>query len=397
MISGIVAGYSLLASIGFASLWILNVGTSATLDFGNRATPLVLTATGLVFAGVGWLVSSRRPGNTVGWVSSAIGATEVTSTFANEWAILGTITRPGMIPAADIAGWMGNFIWVVPVGLLGVVLVLVFPDGRLPNPRWRPVLWSALIGMAAAMIYFAFAPGPLESLQWIENPFGLEWTRPWIGFLAFGFFVLAAMVPFAAWSMRMRYVSAGHAERAQIRWFGFAAGLVALLYVGQFVYSVATGTLNGGSEAQRWFQTLAIAGFGAMGASVGIAVLRYRLYEIDHILSRTVTYALVIGLLVAGVLSLVAGMTLFLPSDDPLVVAIATLAVFALFNPLRRRVQAMVDRRFNRSRYDAVRVVDDFTVDLRNRTDPDRVLDEWVDVVESTMQPAMVGIWVRTP
>ncbi len=386
---------SLLLSFAFVWLWVLNLGTPVEFDFGNRATPLVLTGSGLVFAIVGWLITSRRPGNKVGWVALGIGVSAVTSTAANEYAVHSTLTLPGSLPGAEVAGWLGNFIWVFAVGLLASVLVLLFPDGHLPTPRWRGVMIAALVGITSATFYFAFAPGPLESLSWIENPLGIAGSEGWIEFLSLGFFLLAATVPLAAWSMRRRYrVSQGEA-RAQIRWFAAAAALVALTYVGQFVYSAVTDTMSGGSDTQRLIQTLAVLGFGALGTTVGIAVMKHRLYEIDRIISRTVTYVLVVGLLGVVVLVLVAALALFVPSDDPLVVAAVTLAVFALFGPMRRRVFARVDRRFNRSRYDAERVIDDFTGTLRERVDPESVVEGWVGVVSETMQPASLGVWVR--
>lgn len=291
--------------------------------------------------------------------------------------------------------WLGNFVWVVPVGLLGTVLILLYPDGHLPTPQWWGVMVAAIIGMAGAIFFFALMPGRLESLQWIENPFGLAGSETWIEFFALGFFLFATMVPAAAWSMRQRYRRSHGVARAQIKWFAAAAAVVAITYVGQFFYSVATGTLDGGSELQRWFQTLAVGGFGAMGGAVGVAVLRYRLYDIDRLISRTVSYAVVVGLLGLLAAALVAGMAVFLSSDDPLVVAVATLVVFALFNPLRLRVQRVVDRRFNRSRNDAERVIETFTGTLRDDADPGSVVERWVGVVSETMQPSAVGAWVR--
>lgn len=388
-------GLCLLSAAGFASLWALNIGTPAQLDFGNRFTPFVLTASGVVFAIVGWLIASRRPGNRIGLVALGIGLFTGLDTLGIEYTVYATRTSPGALPGGEVAAWLANFIWVIPIGLIGTVLVLLFPDGHLPGPRWRLVMAGACVGVVASILYFAFAPGPLESLSWVENPFGLRGSRPWIEILSLGFFLLAATIPPAAWSMRRRYRRASGAERAQIRWFAAAAALVAVTYVGQFIYSVLTGTLAAGSESQRWFQTFAVAGFGVVGASVGIAVLRHHLYEIDRIISRTVSYALVLALLGVIVLALVTGLAFFMPSDDPLVVAVATLTVFALFTPIRRRVQLVVDRRFNRSRYDSARVIDQFAGSLQERVDPEGVVDDWVGVVEETMQPVSVAVWVR--
>lgn len=391
----IVLVTALVFTVAFAWLWIINLGTPALLDFGNRFTPLVLTASGVVYVVVGWMVSSRRPDNTVGWVALGIGLPAIVSTLANEYAIYATLTEPGSLPGGDVVAWLGNFIWVAPVGTLGTVLVLLYPDGDLPSRRWKGVLMAAIVGMAGAMLYFALAPGPLESLDWIENPFGLPGSEAWIEWLALGFFLLAATAPLAAWSMRQRYRRSHGVARAQIKWFAAAAALVAFTYSGQVIFSVATGTLDGGSPEQRWFQTLAVAGFGTMGLAVGVAVLRYRLYEIDRIISRTVSYVLVVAFLGLVVLGMVSLFALFLPSDDPLVVAVSTLVVFALFTPVRRRVQAAVDRRFNRSRYDAALVVESLTGMLRQRVDPAGVVDDWREIVEETMQPTAVGVWVR--
>lgn len=395
LLSAAAMAFSGLAALAFVWLWLLNLDTSAVLAFGNKAAPLVLTLSGLIFAAVGWLITTRRPGNKVGWIAAGIGFSAAISTMGTQYAIYATLTDPGSLPGWQVAAWLGNSIWVLAVGLLASILVLVYPDGHLPTRRWRGVMIVAIVGMATAVMYFTVAPGPLESLQWIENPFGFESSRPWIEFLSLGFFALALTVPAAVWSMRRRYLRSDLVARAQIRWFAVASTLVAVSYIGQFIYSVLTDTLDGGSEAQRWFQTVAIGGFGAMGAAVGIAILRYRLYDIDRIISRTVTYAMVVGLIGLVVLAVVSVSALVLPSDDPLVVAMATLVVFVLFNPLRRRVQEVVDRRFNRSRYDAARVIDDITGTLRDRVDQGDVINEWVGVVETTMRPTSIGVWVR--
>lgn len=388
---------ALVFTVAFAWLWIINLGTSVLLNFGNRSTPLVLTASGIVFVVVGVMVTSRRSGNRVGWVALGIGLSAIISTLANEYAIYSTLTEPGSLPGGDVVAWLGNFVWVAPVGLLGTVLVLLYPDGDLPSRRWKGVLIASIVGMAGAMLFFALAPGPLVSLDWIENPLGLPGSESWIEWLSLGFFLLAATVPLAAWSMRQRYRRSHGVARAQIRWFAAAAALVAFTYSGQVIFSVATGTLDGGSPAQRWLQTLAIAGFGTMGLAVGVAILRYRLYDIDRIISRTLSYALILGLLGLVALGLVSGFAHFLPDDDPLVVAISTLVVAALFSPLRKRVQRTVDRRFNRSRFDAERVVQGFASTLQERVDPAGVVDGWLEVVSETMQPAAVGVWVREP
>jgi hypothetical protein len=198
-------------------------------------------------------------------------------------------------------------------------------------------------------------------------------------------FVLAVLV-----NAIRQYRRATVQERLQVKWV-IAPALIAPVFflVGIFIEEVSPGLGNVSVMA-------AIVGGGnGMAAGIGVAILQHRLYGIDRVVSRTVSYLLVVALLALVVLGLISLFAVFLPSDDPLVVAVATLAVFALFTPVRRRVQAAVERRFNRSRYDAARVVGDFTGQLQERVDPEGVLDDWVEIVEETMQPTAVGVWVK--
>jgi hypothetical protein len=389
----VVLGVTAAMAVAMAVFWLSNFGTPAVFAFGNRVTPLLLALDGVVFAVVGWMIAMRRPGHSVGWICLAIGLSLCLNTLSTEYAIYSLQTDPGSLPAGELAAWVGNWSWVWPIGLMGCVLVLHFPDGRLPGPGWRPVLWSGVGGMALATTFFAVVPGPLESVQWVDNPLGLEGARPWIEYLSSGFAILAVSVVAAAWSIRSRFVSSSTETRTQIKWFAASASLVAVSYVGQFLYSIATGTLDGGSETHRWFQTLTIAMFGALGASIAIAVLKYRLYDIDRIISRTVSYAVVIAVLAAIYVGLVTAIGSRFESS--LSVAASTLAVAALFNPLRKKVQGWVDRHFNRSSYDTEQVMDQFASSLRDEVDAREVVDGWVDVVEETMQPSSVGVWVR--
>ncbi len=389
----IVLGVSAAMAAVMAGFWIANFGTPAEFAFGNRTTPLLLALDGVVFSVVGWMIAKRRQGHSVGWICLAIGLSLCLNTLSTEYAIYSVLTNPGSLPLGEFAAWVGNWSWVWAIGLMACVLVLHFSDGRLPGPGWRPVLWSGVGGMVLATTLFAVVPGPLESIQWVDNPFGLDGARPFIEYLSFGFAVLAVSVLAAAWSIRSRFVRASAETRTQIKWFAASTSLVAASYVGQFLYSIATGTLDGGSGTHRWFQTLTIAMFGALAASIAIAVLKYRLYDIDRIISRTVSYTVVIALLAAIYVGLVTAIGS--QFEGSLSVAASTLAVAALFNPLRKRVQRWVDRHFNRSAYDTEQVMDEFAGSLRDEVDVDDVVDGWVEVVEETMQPSSVGVWVR--
>lgn len=393
----VVAAFVLMA-VAFGVLWGLNIGTAgARNDFGTRFTPVVLMVDGLAFSVVGWLIFSRRPDNAVGRVCLIIGLLMGVNCLAGEYAVYAVLTDPGSLPGGPVAAWITNWTWVLYIGGVGTVLVLLFPDGRLPSQRWRPLLALALVTMAMAATSFALTPGPFVSIPWATNPFGLEGTGPWLDAAALGFFLLAATIVAAAWSMVTRYRRAKGPLRQQIKWFASAASLLALTYVGQSVYSLVTGTLGDSTDGQRIVQTAVVATFGILAAAVGVAVLRYRLYQIDHVISRTVTYALITGTLGAVYVALVFGLGLVLPSESDLAVAASTLVVAALFAPVRRRIQEQVDRRFNRTRYDAVRTLELFSEQLRHGTDMAGLRMDLSHVTGRIMEPAHVSLWLKEP
>jgi hypothetical protein len=268
------------------------------------------------------------------------------------------------------------------IGLGG--LFLLFPHGRVP-PRWRSVLWWGLVVaglMGATIVPFQkdiYHLAGVTNRWWAGENMLLPALEEGAGVAVF-LLAATAVVDFFFRARRAHGVS-----RLEYRWLAFA-GVVTVL----------------GGVAAVVGETLALDlgflfGFGVatVPVAVVVAINRYRLYEIDSIVSRTVTYTLVVGLLGLVVLMLVALSTMFLPSDDPLIVATATLAAAALFNPVRRRVQRVVDRRFNRMRYDAERVVEGFVGSLQVKTDLDEVVDGWVEVIDDTMSPSIVGVWVK--
>lgn len=391
-------GLFLIMAVAFGVLWVLNLETpGAQNDFGTRFTPVVLMLDGLVFAFVGTIITSRRPENGVGQVCLLIGLLIGANSLAGEYGVYALLTEPGALPGGDIAAWFVNWTWVAYIGLIGTVLVLVFPDGRLPSRRWRPVMAVALVAMAMAAVSFALAPGPFLSVPWApDNPFGVEGAAVVLEFFSLGFFLLAATSVAAAWSMVIRFRLASGRLRQQIKWFASAAGLFVVLYVGQAFYSLVTGTLGSAStDVQRVIQTLVAATFGILAAAVGLAVMRFRLYEIDHVISRTLSYGVVTATLLGVYLLLVFVLGSVLPFEGDLAVAASTLTVAAMFNPLRRRIQATVDRRFNRSRYDALRTVESFSHRLRAELDLQGVVGELQIATLATMQPAIVSMWLR--
>lgn len=393
-----IGGLSVVAVVVVATFvfWILNLGTpGAETDFGTRLTPPITAVDGAIFAVVGALIVSRRPGNAVGLVCLLIGLLSALNNLTIGYSIYSMLTQPGALPGGPVAAWLANCTWVIYVGLLGTVLVLLFPNGRLLSRRWRPVMVTALVAMAMAGTGFALVPGRFVSVPWASNPFGIEGLATELEVLEPGFFLLAVTIVAAVVSMVLRFRRSRGVERQQIKWFASAAALVAVVYVGQAFYALFTGTLGASSGTQRIFQTAIVATFGVLGLSVGIAVLRYRLYQIDHVISRTVTYALVTGALGAVYLVITFGFGQVVPAESDLAVAASTLAVAALFAPLRRRIQGRVDRRFNRTRFDAARILVRFSEQLRHSTDLASLEGDLSTVTGRIMEPVHVSLWLR--
>lgn len=350
--------------------------SSGVLPGGDALWPL----SWLAWAPAGYLILLKRPNNRVGVALLLVGGTMGLSFVAlamTAWEALSLRTRV----------WIElvNVVFGVVPWLAVVWLVLVFPTGMYRSRAERLTAWAVVAVTLLASAAFAVSPMPMAETG-LASPLAIPALGTASTFITHGpgFFMVITLLIAALALMVRRWRRSSGLERAQFRWLFFGAALfLSVLIIGQFVPE-DSGALY-----------LWIPGGVAIPVTIGVAVLRYRLYEIDRIISRTVGYGVVVALLALVVLGLVAGLALFLPSDDPLVVAVATLAVFVLFNPLREGVQRVVDRRFNRSRYDAERVIDEFAGSLRDEVDPDDVVDGWLDLVSQTMQPASLGIWVR--
>jgi hypothetical protein len=338
----------------------------------------------LIYAAIGGLIIIRRDGHPTGWLLILIG-------LAVLWAD-GLIGLPGVSPL--FAAWVSSWGWAL-VFCLFAVLTLTFPSGHLPagSGLWARAGRAAVWLLPILLITTAFTRtlGGAESSTATVNPVGF--IPEWLGYAAL--FGIVAILLGGAVSLVIKRRRAVGAERAQFTWVVFAFVLLTITLVLTFLYifiSIGVGAGDPGDDAWGPAYVMMVL----FPLSFGVAVLRYRLYEIDRIVSRTVSYALVVGVLAGAFLVVVALMSSLLPdASSDLAVAGSTLVVAALFNPLRRRVQDGVDRRFNRQRYDAQRVMDGFAFSLRDRVDPEEVTNGWVDVVSSTMQPDSIGMWVR--
>ena len=341
-------------------------------------------------ATVGAVLAARRPRHPVGWLLLVLGLSLALGGVVPAYAAYGLLARPGALPAAHAVARSWPVTVVTAQTALAFVLLLT-PTGSLPSPRWR---WWARVTAAAAVILLvglAVARGPLDpQYQVLGGPFdfrGQGGVLLVVNQLALAFTTLAVVV--GAASLVVRFRRAGGVERQQLRWVAWAAGLAVLGAV------VALGGLAVGATA---VVTWAISTcFAVLPVAIGAAILRYRLYDLDRIISRTLAYGLLTLLLGGGYALVVLGLGQLLGRESPLVVAAATLAVAAVFQPARRRVQAVVDRRFNRRRHDATRIIEGFGIRLRDQVDLDTLTAEVLAVVDQTMRPTQAWLWQRPP
>jgi hypothetical protein len=379
------------------ALFAAGLGCTAVLALRNRTlsddpVALVYLPTFTAFMVVGALVVARRPANPIGWLFSATGLLAMGASVAGEYSQYAYVTRPGSRPFAVVAVWYMNWAAYLVFGLAFTFVLLLFPTGRLLSPRWRPIAWLA--GGQIAVDSLLAALQPTLSLEGqarrIANPIGISGLpdpeQGVAGAVLTGLFVAVSLA--ACGSLVLRFARARREERQQLKWVAYAGGLMVVSTV------VGGALLPGGSD-------LVVAVTVALvPVAAGIAILRYRLYDIDRIINRTLVYGWLTALL-AGVY---AGSVLLLgqlfggvgTNPPSWVVAGATLGVAALFQPARRRIQAVVDRRFNRRKYDAAKTVEAFTIRLRDEVDLDTLSAELLAVVHQTIQPTQASLWIRS-
>jgi hypothetical protein len=356
----------------------------------------------LAFPLVGALIASKRPKNAVGWLCLAVGLLWMLIGVFDYYSYYGAAT-PGSVPFPIAMAGISDWLWVPAIGLLGTYVLLLFPDGRLLSRRWRPVAW--LSGAVIFLLSFGvmLAPGRLGNLAGVRKPFGIEGAE----WLTAGAYALLPLLPLcmlaSALSLVLRYRHSGGEERQQIKWIAFAASVVAVLYaiamIASFVFPEESWTTAGSVWWLNLLMYAVIASFTLVPIAVGIAVLKYRLYEIDIIINRALVYGALtvtlVGVYVGTIVLLQGLLRAFTAQESQLGIVASTLAVAALFNPLRRRIQGFIDRRFYRRKYDAAKTLEAFSAKLRDETDLDALSDDLVGVVRETMQPVHVSLWLR--
>jgi uncharacterized membrane protein YhdT len=352
------------------------------------------TLTAVFYPTVGAIVASRRPENPVGWLLCLYGLVISISYFCAEYAIYALLAEPNSLPAAEVLVWIVSWMLSIIVGL-PALLYLLFPTGRLPSRRWRWVAWLIAALVLAGVITSAFSSGALMGvLGPIRNPLGIEgFTGVYKALL---YFISPVALSAVVLSVFMRLRRAAGVERQQIKWFAYAAA--ASVMATSLAYLVP-----GVIDTPLWFErmgfALNIAFIPAIPIAIGIAILRYRLYDIDRIINRTLVYGALSATLVAlyfgGIVMLQRVFVLLTGQQSTLAVVASTLLIAALFTPLRRLIQGFIDRRFYRSKYDARKTLEAFSAHLRNETELDALSDDLVGVVRETMQPAHVSLWLR--
>ncbi len=395
-----MAGLTLLVLA--AALVLLALDTSR-MAAGRIAFYAIGALAAILYSVTGGLVATRVPRNSIGWLLGLIGLSLAGVMLTEQYALYGLAVAPGALPGARLAGWLSGFATILTFGPM-VFLVLLFPDGRLPSRRWRPVLWAMVVVLAGwtAQLFQAgttITGGITDALEAAgvsyPNPLGYLPRHGWFSSLLAGLAVLGlATAALVVASVFARRRGAGTELRKQLAWLGYV-GLFIAVPVAVFIpFGLLThGQVNSVVGVLFWTFVLLAPTVGIPIACT-VAVLKYRLYEIDRLISRTVSYAIVTGLLVGVYAGLVLLATQVLRVHTPVAVAASTLAAAALFSPVRWRVQKAVDRRFNRARYDADQTVAAFAARLKDAVDLDSVRDDLANVVHQALEPAHVSLWI---
>ena len=384
---------ALLLAVGGAALMVRN------LPLRSDRFYLALLAPG--FSTVGMVIATRRR-NMVGWLFLAVGLAGGVGAFTGEYALRTSQAEPGSLPAEAFMAWVSSWVvlWVVVMVFL---LLLVFPDGQLPTTRWRPVAWGLVGSFGLWVLWIMVRPQAIDfEGTKVPNPFGIQaLAHPGIAGEVLGALDLvvacvavmaSGLAPFVRWRR------AGAEERLQFKWLLFVVVSVPLAIAA----TIASWTVIPAEMGQAddligaFFLLVAVAG---IPAAVAVAILRHRLYDIDRLINRTLVYGLltvILGLGYAGVVLALGQLFGGVANEPPSwVVASATLAVAALVQPARRRIQQAVDRRFNRRRFDAAKTIEAFSHRLRDQVDLDTLAAELYTVVDQTMQPTQASLWLR--
>ena len=374
-----------LAAVG---LVLLVIGFDAEVpdNWGSRG---FFTASTPIGATAGLLIALRQPRNPIGWILLVGAVSGGFSGAVQEYVTYSHFLGSAELPGVTALAWVASWSWALFAGPMLMVVPVVFPTGTPLSPRWTPVIWAGVLFVPAALVVFGLRPGPLENDQSIDNPLALSGTAEQIRGIMLNVIGLGmgASALAAGTSLVMRYRRASGLERQQLKWMALSGALVAMAF--------ASIILTGQSKPS---QLAMVAAFWTMPVAISIAILRYRLYDIDLIINRAIVYGALSAVLAASYFALVvlsqAALRPFTGGSE-IAVAASTLAVVALVQPLRRRIQTVVDSRFYRSRYDAARTLDAFATRLRDEVDLDAVRLDLARVIDESIRPAHASVWLR--
>jgi hypothetical protein len=378
-----------LGLVGLAAVCLLTGHALSLATAGLATSSVPATAIVAAFGVLGVLITSRQPRNAIGWLFCGVAVTGSLMSLARGLAELWLDGNGVPDRVGETAAWYGDISWILVILPAATFLLLLFPDGRLPSPRWRPVAWCAGVGIALLFVGDGFGAGRLADYPELENPYGVD-SSALDAVMAFAALALAVAIVGSPLSVVLRFRRAGRVERQQIKWLALAGAVAAVTFVIALAgYDLWTSEVADGAIM---LSVLMIP------VAAGVAILRHRLYDIDVVINRTLVYGALTATLAGAYLGSVLLLQLALSpltEDSGLAIAGSTLAVAALFRPARARIQEAVDRRFYRRRYDAARTLEGFGLRLRDEVDLETLGGELRAVVADTMQPAHVSLWLR--
>ena len=389
---------------GLLLSFFVDPATAGSWGGGGTAGDVVFALTVMTFPFVGLLILRRQPRNTIGWLLMAVGLVWGLGALADNYATYGLLVRPGSVPGPAVVAALNEGSWAPWIGLMGTFLILLYPDGHLPSPRWRPLAWLSGATIVVVTLTITFLPGRLEEgpVPTLMNPLGSRATAP-VLYVLLGIFLplLPLCIVACAVALVRRFRRSRGVARQQLKWLATAGAVVALLYLLTMAMTLITEARASSGNAAGWvtiLQAVATLSFVLLPLAIGIAILRHRLYDIDVVVNRALVYGSLTATLAGVYLALVLLLQQVLSpltAESDLAVVGSTLTVAALFRPARARFQSLVDRRFYRSRYDAARTLAAFAGRLRHELDVQAVGGDLRAVVSESVQPAHVSLWLR--
>lgn len=401
-------GLFLFTALMFLAAIVLSVfegQTSKATSWGSGGfvADLFFLTTMATFPVVGMLIARQRPRNPIAWILLFIGVMWAIIGLSDVFVVLllGADGPPPIDPYLVVA--LTEWGWVPGIGLIGTFLLLLFPNGRLLSPRWRKVAWGVGVVLAFTSLSIIVRPGDLTESGYpgIENPLGIDALEPVLGVLEVFLVLFPLSILVSTVSLVLRYRRSRGQERLQLKWLSTAAATVAGVFVltmGSSLFAGSSGPSDGGAFI-RLLQDVSLISFILIPISIGAALLKYRLYDVDLVINRTLVYGLLTAILATAYIALVFGLQSILApfaAESDFAIAGSTLAVAALFRPARSRVQAFIDKRFYRKKFDTQRTLDDFSNTLRDEVDLSTLSDRLTTIVSDTMQPTHVSVWIRS-